>query len=76
MELNLTDMMILFCLLSINKVNRKEKGDTMYKFIYLNKANKKVCQSYFHRYETCMEMEESYKKQYEGGHAIISYISR
>lgn len=48
----------------------------MYKFIFLNKANKKVCQSYFHEYETCMEMEQNYKKQYEGGHAIISYINR
>lgn len=34
----------------------------MYKFIYLNKANKKVCQAYFHEYETCMEMEQNYKK--------------
>lgn len=48
----------------------------MYKFIFLNKANKKVCQSYFHNYETVMEMEKSYSKQYEGGHAIISYISK
>ena len=47
----------------------------MYKFIYLDKANKKVCQSYFHEYETCMEMEESYKKQYIGGHAIIIKMS-
>ena len=48
----------------------------MYKFIFLNKANKKVCQSYFYRYETCMEMENNYREQYDGGHAIITYISR
>ena len=48
----------------------------MYKFIFFNKANKKVCQSYFHNYETVMEMEKSYSKQYEGGHALISYISK
>lgn len=48
----------------------------MYKFIYIDKTNRKVCQCYFHNYETVIEMESSYKKQYSGGHAIVTYISR